>query len=183
MNPSGENGLERRKMNELALRVLALSVSLLVAACVTPGSPSAPVEDRSEVDREVRQPAQNKSAGVQVRPLQNPAVIELLAQANTAEDQGNYDAAALLLERALRIQPHDPELLQQMAEVQLQQKDYEQALNFAVRSYDSGPRVGELCARNWHTISLARQRLGDGSGSREAEERADQCMSTRPERL
>lgn len=168
-------------MISLAGRVVAISVSIFLVACAA--SPPAPVEDRSEVDREVRQPAQEDSAGVQVRPLQNPAVVELLAQASDAESQGNYDGAALLLERALRIQPHDPELLQQMAEVQLHQKDYEQALNFAVRSYDSGPRVGELCARNWHTISLARERLGDGSGSREAEERAAQCMSTAPARL
>ena len=124
-----------------------------------------------------------KSEGVQVFPLQNPAVKELLAKAGVAEDDGRYDDAALLLERALRIQPRDPELLQQMAEVQLRQRDYEQALNFAVRSYDSGPRVGEICARNWHTIGLARERLGDSSGSRDAEQRAGQCMSKPPDRL
>ena len=173
--------MEKRKIKQPAGCLAALSVSMLLGACAA--TTPAPIEDRSEVDRKVRQPAQEDSAGVQVRPLQNPAVKELLAQAGTAEQQGNYDDAALLLERALRIQPHDPELLQQMAEVQLHQKDYEQALNFAVRSYDSGPRVGELCARNWHTISLARERLGDGGGSREAEERAGQCMSTPPERL
>lgn len=170
-------------MNRPLFGGLMILATVLLTACATPSPTAAPVEDRSEVDREVRQPAQEESAGVQVRPLQNPAVKELLAQASTAEDQGNYDDAALLLERALRIQPHDPELLQQMAEVQLQQKDYEQALNFAVRSYDSGPRVGELCARNWHTISLARDRLGDGSGSRDAQDRATQCMSKPPERL
>ena len=162
-------------------KILLVLLPLLLVACATPTP--APIEDRNEVDREVRQPAQEESAGVQVRPLQNPAVKELLAQASQAEEQGNYDGAAVLLERALRIQPHDPELLQQMAEVQLQQRDYEQALNFAIRSYDSGSRVGEICARNWHTISLAREKLGDNSGSREAEDRAGQCMSKPPERL
>ena len=168
-------------MINLARCGLVSILVLFLAACAA--TAPAPVEDRNEVDREVRQPAQEESAGVQVRPLQNPAVVELLAQAGDAEKQGNYDDAALLLERALRIQPHDPELLQQMAEIQIRQKDYEQALNFAIRSYDSGPRVGELCARNWHTISLARERLGDGSASREAEQRAGQCMSKPPERL
>ncbi len=172
--------MERKRIEFLKYGA-ALSLSLMVAACAT--TPPAPVEDRDEVEREVRQPAQQESAGVQVRPLQNPAVIELLAQAGDAERQGQYDDATVLLERALRIQPHDPELLQQMAEVQLQQKDYQQALNFAVRSYDAGSRVGEICARNWRTISLARDRLGDSSGAREAEQRAGQCMSTRPEKL
>jgi hypothetical protein len=70
-----------------------------------------------------------------------------------------------------------------MAEVQLQQSEYQQALNFAVRSYDTGPRVGELCARNWRTISVARDHLGDARGAREAESRAQGCMVTRPEGL
>jgi hypothetical protein len=70
--------------------------------------------------------------------------------------------------------------MQQMAEIQLQKKDYEQALNFAVRSYDIGPRVGDICARNWRTISVARDHLNDHSGALEAEQRAGQCMNTRP---
>jgi hypothetical protein len=67
-----------------------------------------------------------------------------------------------------------------MAEVQLQKKDYEQALNFAVRSYDIGPRVGEICNRNWRTISVAREHLGDSNGSVQAEQRASTCMNTKP---
>lgn len=181
MNHSGKNGLEKIMTINPMPKILLALIPLVLVACATPTP--APIEDRNAVDREVRQPAQEESAGVQVRPLQNPAVKELLAQAGQAEEQGNYDGAAVLLERALRIQPHDPELLQQMAEVQLQQRDYEQALNFAIRSYDSGARVGEICARNWHTISFAREKLGDASGSREAEDRAGQCMSKPPERL
>ncbi len=160
---------------------LALLLAVLLGACAS--SPPAPVEDRSEVEREVREPAQEESEGVQVFPLQNPAVKTLLAEAGEAENQGRYDDASLLLERALRIQPRDPELLQQMAEVQLRKRDYEQALNFAVRSYDSGPRVGEICARNWRTISVAREHLGDSNGSREAERRAGACMSKPPDRM
>lgn len=117
---------------------------------------------------------------MQVYPLQNPAVKELIVDASAAESAGDYGQAAVLLERALRIQPRDPELLQSMAEVQLQMEDYEQALSFAVQSYDSGPRVGEICSRNWRTIGVARERLGDYSGSRQADERATLCMNTRP---
>ena len=113
-------------------------------------------------------------------PLQNPAVRELSDSAHEAEQAGNYAEAAMLLERALRIQPRDPELLQHMAEVKLQEQDYQQALSFASRSYDSGPRVGELCSRNWRTISVARDRLGDAQGSSDAESRAGNCMNTKP---
>lgn len=181
MNHFGVSGLARKI--DWARNLVCIALSLLLAACASAPQTPAPVEERTEVEEEVREPAARQDAeGVQVFPLQNPAVKTLLAEAGEAEDQGRYDDAALLLERALRIQPRDPELLQQMAEVQVQKQDYEQALSFAVRSYDSGPRVGELCARNWRTISLARQRLGDNSGAREAEERVAQCISARPAR-
>jgi hypothetical protein len=86
----------------------------------------------------------------------------------------------MMLERALRIQPRDPELLQHVAEVKLQQAEYDQALNFAVRSYDVGPKVGEICSRNWRTIGIARERLQDPEGAAEAEQRASRCMNTKP---
>jgi hypothetical protein len=156
-----------------------LFLALFLAAC---SGGYAPVEER-EVETRVRQPAREERAGVQVYPLENPAVAELSAQAHQAEASGDLGQATLLLERALRIQPRNPELLQQMAEVQLQRQDYQQALGFAVRSHDVGPRVGELCARNWRTIGVSRERLGDGRGAREAENRAEQCMVTRPPAL
>ena len=156
-----------------------VSVALLLSACAGYSPAPAPVEDE-EVESRVREPASQESEGVQVFPLQNPAVKELLADAGNAETEGDYNQAMVLLERALRIQPRDPEILQQMAEVQLQRKDYEQALNFAVRSYDIGPRVGEICNRNWRTISVAREHLGDRNGSVQAEQRALTCMNTKP---
>jgi tetratricopeptide (TPR) repeat protein len=157
----------------------ALSLMLLLGACAGWTPPTTP-EPTDEVETRVREPARQDSAGVQVFPLQNPAVKELIADADAAEAAGDHNQAAVLLERALRIQPRDPELLQSMAEVQLQMQDYEQALSFAVQSYDSGPRVGEICSRNWRTIGVARERLGDHSGSAEAQERATRCMNTRP---
>lgn len=156
--------------------VLAAMVALAGCAASAP----APVEDRDVVETKVRTPASQDSAGVQVFPLQNPAVRELLSDAAGAESSGDFNQAAVLLERAMRIQPRDPEILQSMAEVQLQMKDYEQALNFAVRSYDIGPRVGEICARNWRTIGVAREYLGDRSGAAEAQQRARNCMNTKP---
>jgi tetratricopeptide (TPR) repeat protein len=153
---------------------------MMLSSCA--GINPVPVEDR-EVEARVRAPASQKSQGVQVFPLQNPAVKKLLADAGSAETEGNYTQAVALLERALRIQPRDPEILQQMAELQLQKQDYQQALNFAVRSYEIGPRVGEICDRNWRTISVAREHLGDQSGSRQAEQRASSCMNTKPRSL
>ena len=161
----------------------------MLAACAgpapvrpEPAAPAAPEtkETPAEVQKQVREPARRDSAGVQVYPLQNPAVKALLADATKAEEQGDYDAAAGSLERAMRIQPKDPEVLQAMAEIQLHKQDYQQALSFATRSYDDGARVGEICSRNWRTISVARGHLGDKSGASSAEQRAHQCMNTKP---
>jgi tetratricopeptide (TPR) repeat protein len=169
-------------MSRLHLSLATLAPVLLLSACAG-WSPSDQNSGAGVVDTDVRTPASQDSAGVQVFPLQNPAVKELLADAGSAEAAGDYGRAAVLLERALRIEPRDPEILQSMAEIQLRSEDYEQALNFAVRSYDSGPRVGEICSRNWRTIGVARERLGDSAGAAEAVQRASSCMSTRPERL
>ena len=152
----------------------------LLGACSS--QTRAPVEDW-EINARVRTPASEDSAGVQVYSLQNPAVKQLTAQAEDAERAGNLDQAGSYLERALRIQPRDPQLLQHMAEIKLQKEDYQQALSFASRSYDIGPRVGEICSRNWRTISVAKEHLEDASGARDAEVRASQCMNTRPKGL
>jgi len=168
-------------VNRVALLVAALTATLL-GAC-TGWTPPSQVGSQGTVETGGPEPESQGGEGVQVFPLQNPAVKELLADASSAKSVGDYGKAAVLLERALRIEPRDPEILQSMAEVQLQSGDYEQALNFAVRSYDSGPRVGEICNRNWHTIGVARQRLGDHAGSVEAANRAASCLSARPERL
>ena len=155
-------------------------VLLLLTSCSS-RSP-APVEER-EITTRVRAPASQDSEGVQVYSLQNPAVRQLTAQARDAERAGDLEQAGSYLERALRIQPRDPQLLQHMAEIKLQERDYQQALNFAVRSYDIGPRVGEICSRNWRTIGVAREHLNDAAGAIEAETRAGQCMNTRPKGL
>ena len=162
------------------IRPLVFLIVLLLAACST--QQPAPIKDK-EIDSRVRAPATKDSAGVQVYSLQNPAVKELTAQALEAEHAGELDQASGYLERALRIEPRDPQLLQHMAEIKLQKEDYQQALNFAVRSYEIGPRVGEICSRNWRTISVAREHLNDTNGASDAEVRATRCMNTRPERL
>jgi len=171
-------------LEKISNRLVFLSVVLavLLSACASTEPWPASEPDR-EVESRVREPAREDSEGVQVFPLQNPAVKELLADAGTAESAGDYGQAATLLERALRIQPRDPEILQNLAEVQLQIKDYEQALNFATRSYDIGPRVGEICSRNWRTISVSREHLGDHAGSVQAEQKATACMNTKPKSL
>ncbi len=155
-------------------------LACMLAACATP--PRAPVEDDTVAER-VRAPAPEEPRGLQIRPLRNPAVTELTEAARQAEDEDNLERAALLLERALRIEPRDPELLQHLAEVSFNQQDWEQAESHASRSFDVGPRVGELCRRNWQTIVMAREQMGYRHSAELARERLDACRVEPPPRF
>ncbi len=160
------------------ITLLILSVMLIACSSQQP----VPIQERSvDIEQQVRQPAEVEGAGLQVRPLQNPGVRELVSQADQAEQNNNLEQAGIFLERALRIQTRDPELLQRIAEIKLQQSSYEQALNYASRSYDVGPKVGELCSRNWRTIGVSREFLDDIAGAEEARQRSITCAAKKPE--
>jgi len=154
----------------------------LLAGCGT--QQSVPISDRSvNVDSQVREAAVADGQGLQIKPLQTPGVQQLLIDAELAEQAGDLQQATVLIERAMRMQPKDPEILQRMAEIKLAAEDFEQALNYAARSYDLGPRIGELCGRNWHAIAVARSNLDDAAGAAEARQRAGECAVRQAERF
>lgn len=164
---------------------LAVLLTGLVAACATQAP--APVDERVDEGRiaaeQVRAPAAAETRGLQVFPLRNPAVAELSTAALQAEQGGDLGRAATLLERALRIEPRDPELLQQMAEVRLGQGQWDQAEANARRSFDVGPRVGEICQRNWRTIALAQERQDQLDAARASRARLQACQVEPPPRF
>ena len=161
---------------------LIISVFVLLTGCSS--QPGVDISDRSiNVDKDVRAAASEDGQGLQIKPLQSPGVQDLLADAEVAEQAGEYRVATVLVERAMRMQPEDPEILQRMAELKLAAEDFEQALNYAARSYDLGPRIGELCSRNWHTIAVARTQLDDQPGAATARQRAGECSPAPAERF
>ncbi|NBB92120.1 MAG: tetratricopeptide repeat protein [Gammaproteobacteria bacterium] len=158
---------------------LGATVLLLATSCAW-----QPTLDDPEIAERVRAPQDGESSrGLQVYPLRNPAVRELEQAAEAARAEGDFDRAGALLERALRIEDRDPELLQRMAEFQLSRGRWEQAESYAVRSWELGPQVGEICRRNWQTIALAREREGEVMGAAQARERVEICPLEPPERF
>lgn len=172
--------MNRKSIQPILRFSLAVGLIALISACATQAP--APTENRSLAEQ-VRAPAAEERSGLQVYPLRNPAVTELTEAALAAEQAGDLDQATLLLERALRIQPRDPELLQHMAEIRLERGEWEQAESFAGRSFDVGPRVGEICQRNWRTMALARERLSRYDEAADARERLQACQIEPPTRL
>jgi tetratricopeptide (TPR) repeat protein len=98
----------------------------------------------------------------------NPAVIEIWQKAEAARNSGDFETAAMQLERALRIEPNDAFMWSRLAEVQLMQQNANQAENLAAKS-NAMTLDNPLHYRNWLIIAKARALKGDDIGAQEAE--------------
>lgn len=110
--------------------------------------------------------------GTPPEPSQNAAVVALLDKAQAQSSAGQLEAAGASLERALRIEPRNPFLWQELARVRLGQGQYRQAENLAAKSNALAGDAKGLRAENWRIIGQARSRRGDLQGAQAAFERA-----------
>ncbi len=101
------------------------------------------------------------------------AVASLIASARADAGAGRLVHAAASLERALRIEPRNPHLWQELARVRLRQGDYAQAESVAERSNSWAGGDSRLRAENWRLIAQAREARGDAAGAHAALETAD----------
>jgi Tfp pilus assembly protein PilF len=86
---------------------------------------------------------------------------------------GKLPNAAASLERALRIEPRNPRLWQELARLRLKQGQYAQAESVAARSNSWAGSDSALRAENWRLIAEAREARGDAEGARAALEQAE----------
>ncbi|MCB2191927.1 MAG: tetratricopeptide repeat protein [Deltaproteobacteria bacterium] len=107
-------------------------------------------------------------------PSHNSAVLSLLEQAKTQAASGKSASAGATLERALRIEPRNPYLWQELARVRLDQKKYRQAENLAAKSNALARGDRSLRAANWRIIARARGGRGDLKGAQAAYEKAEE---------
>jgi len=135
-------------------------VAALLAGCAGVQQP-APVESRGPVST----PAPAAS--------ENPAIVALLVGAHADVDAGRLANAAATLERALRIEPRNPRLWQELARVRLKQGDYAQAESTAARSNSWAGGDKALRAENWRLIAQSREARGDSAGASRALESAE----------
>ena len=87
------------------------------------------------------------------------------------------------MRKALTIAPNAPDLLQLQAELAIETGDWTQATTLAQKSYDLGPKVGGLCARNLETLARARAATGDESGATAARQQLPSCKVPAPNRF
>lgn len=121
---------------------LLLGSFLLLSACAQ-RPPTAVIEDRSE-----------EYAGTQdaARP-----VVSLLAKAKQHENLTQWERAAALLERALRIEPRNAYLWHRLANIRLQQGRYGMAESLAEKSNSLVTEDETLRQRNAELIETARR--------------------------
>jgi tetratricopeptide (TPR) repeat protein len=102
----------------------------------------------------------------------SPAVLGLIEQARAESADGRLTSAAASLERALRLEPRNPFLWQELARLRLAQGDYDQAEQLAARANSWAGTDRRLRAANWRLIGEARSARGDAAGAQAAAARA-----------
>jgi len=122
----------------------------------------------------VQDPApESAPAPVPAPAIENAAIASLMDGARSDVAAGRLANAAASLERALRIEPRNPRLWQELARVRLMQGEYAQAESVAARSNSWAGGDNRLRAENWRLIAQAREARGDAAGARTALEAAE----------
>ena len=86
-----------------------------------------------------------------------PVVKKLLIKAKLKFDEKDFHSAVSLLEQAIDISPNNPYSWQQLALVRLEQQNYSQAEQLAVKSNVLGESNDELRMKNWQIIAKAKR--------------------------
>lgn len=163
---------------------LAALVLAILAACSAQESPPPKVKVvKRDLLVEIRSQAASLASSVQVEPLADPEVDDLRKRARSEEQQHDYDAAAATIRQALALRPEDPTLIQWAAELALVRGQFDEAERGAQRSYDVGPKLGEICVRNWLTIKEARSARSDAQGATSAASQLPACQVQGPVRM
>jgi len=167
-------------MNKPSVRPgwLLLPLIVMLTACVSnPVTPHQPpvIEDHSAPANSKQPAVTQKHAYAQTYAYPSTsseaghsATADLRDKARIKADQGQLNQAAALLERALRIQPRDAWVWNQLADVRLRQQRYPQAESLARKSNSLAGQQHDLLVRNWHLIATARRQVGNIEGAEQA---------------
>lgn len=160
------------------LRYLSPLATLLLAGClgaVQPQAPAQPPPSAATAVASIRAAGAREQSIIEVTPLRDPAVTALEDGARAAERNGQLPDAAAKLDQALKLNPEAPDLLQDRAEIAVQQHHYPLAEKLARESWSLGPKLGPLCARNWQTVVEMRLQVGDAAGAESARAWVQRC--------
>ena len=164
---------------------VAIAASAILTACSQPPAPPTAVvkPNTSTAISNIRTAGNQFDSSVEVHPLRDPAVDGLLDQSRKLEAQQQPAQALDPVARALKIAPNSPDILQYQAELFVETGDWKRAVDSAQKSYDLGPKVGALCARNLQTLIEAGNVAGDANAVAAAKEKLSSCRVPVPNRF
>ena len=103
-----------------------------------------------------------------------PAVLALTKEADNNYKSGHYESAVAAIERALRIEPRNAELIYKLAAVRLKQGKPRLAEDLAKKAELLAAGNVSIKKRSWLLIAEARRLQGDNYGANEAQQKAEQ---------
>lgn len=106
--------------------------------------------------------------------ISGQAVVSLMKQARSERDANQLDRAAEDLERAIRIEPRNYFVWSMLAQVYLEQQNYDQAVEVAGKSNSLARGNVYVELENWKTIGAARSASGDSIGALQAQSKIDE---------
>jgi hypothetical protein len=136
-------------------------------------SEPVPISSEVERDQEVQIAIYTPPPRFKAKPVTSAAVSNLVQTAMGQKDAGDMVGAAATMERALRIEPRNAHLWNQLAEVRLRQRQYSQAEDLAAKSNALAAADRGLRRKNWLLIAKARRSVGNIAGARFAENKAN----------
>jgi tetratricopeptide (TPR) repeat protein len=104
------------------------------------------------------------------RAPSSPAVEALLVRAYADAKLGRTHAAMRKLERGLRIEPQNPKLWNQLAELHYKKGNYQQAITMAKKAINLSSNDKELADKNWQFISKVAEKSGNSHAMAEVNE-------------
>ena len=178
--------------SSMRMREIAVAAAMAVLAGCGGGSASVGaggdshakgVRPDHDMVQAIRQAGASTASSVEVQPLRDPAVDGFLKQATDFEAAHNYNGAVGAVDHALKLAPDAPEILQLKAELLIALHRYADAEALARKSFELGPRLGSLCARNWQTVIETRRAAKDEVSAESARTQLAACKIPPRQRL
>lgn len=155
--------------------LIVAATGMALSACSQPPAKAPPPPDAVGAVAAIRALGAHYESSVQVHGVRDPAVDGFLHAAHAQESEGRIAAARADVDKALKIAPRAPDILQYAAELSIESGDWKRAGELATQSYDLGPKVGGLCARNLETQARALTVQGDAIGAEHARAKIEAC--------
>ncbi|MFA6164241.1 MAG: tetratricopeptide repeat protein [Methylobacter sp.] len=139
----------------------------------------APLEGTEEIKTE---PLSNSESAplAKLKPFEpfesrtslSPAVGALVSSANQNTKAGDFDSAAVSIERAIRIEPRNADLFYKLAALRIQQSKPRLAEDLAKKSALLASNNNMLKKQSWLLIAYAREMQRNVAGAKEARAKA-----------